>query len=215
LARVEQVEIAPAPSSSFLRLARSVWGAFVVSSTLLTAEQGPARKVHRNEAAGYAVTCPENWFSSGITYANAFELRNYAPGKEHLLPESERASLSIVSTRTADASAARAFLEDAVKNVPDSDFARLEIGGRPAVRIQRRVAARSLGPGASRMPGGSVDRTVEELRFHYVATFVADGERVVTMEASVPVAATRKTLDEVLDIEGSLSFDVSGNPRKP
>lgn len=186
-----------------------------MSSTLLAAEQAPARKVHRNEAAGYSVTYPENWFSSGIAYANAFELRNYAPGKEHLLAESERASLSIVETRTADASQARAFLEDSVKNVPDSDVARLEIRGRPAVRIQRRVAARPLGPGASRLPGGSVDRTVEELRFHYVATFVADGERVITMEASVPVAAARRTLDEVLDIEGSLRFDVSSNPRRP
>ncbi len=187
----------------------------MISSTLLAADQSPARKVHFNEAAGYSVSYPENWFSSGITYANAFELRNYAPGNEHLLPESERASLSIADTRTAGASEARAFLEDSVKNVPDSDFARLEIRGRPAVRILRRVAARPLGPGASRAPGGSVDRTAQELRFHYVATFVADGERVITMEASVPVAAARRTLDEILDIEGSLRFDSSGDARKP
>lgn len=191
------------------------WGALVVSSTLLAAEQSPGKKAYLNEAAGYSVTYPENWFPSGITYANAFELRNYAPGKVPLLPESERASLSIVETRTADASEARAFLEGSVKNVPDSDFARLEIGGRPAVRIQRRVAARMLGPGASRLPGGSGDRAPEEQRFHYVATFVADAERVITMEATVPIAAARKTLDEILEIEGSLRFDVPGSPKKP
>ncbi len=212
---MERAEIGPAPSSCSPLSAPIAWGAIALCSTLLAAEPGPGKKVHRNEAAGYSLTYPENWFPSGIAYANAFELRNYAPGKEALLPESERATLNIVETGTADASEARVFLEGSVKNFPDSDFSRLEVGGRPAVRIQRQVAARSLGPGSSRMAGGGGDRAAEEQRFHYVATFVADGQRVITMEATLPLPGARKTLGEILEIEGSLRFDLPENPKKP
>jgi len=48
-------------------------------------------QTYRNEAAGYAVTYPANWYPSPAFYSNAFEIRNY--DATHSVLEKDQASI--------------------------------------------------------------------------------------------------------------------------
>jgi hypothetical protein len=48
-------------------------------------------RTYRNDAAGYMITYPSNWYPAPAFYSNAFEIRNY--DATHSVPDKDQASI--------------------------------------------------------------------------------------------------------------------------
>ena len=65
-------------------------GALLASGVQTDADE---LRTYSNEAAGYSVSYPTNWYASPPVYANAIEIRNY--DDSHSVPEKDQASIII------------------------------------------------------------------------------------------------------------------------
>lgn len=171
---------------------------------LYTEAQSP-RKIYTNEEFGYTVSYPDNWFPSGIVYANAFELRNYDPKNPQSLPEKNRASIIIVDTVNQSEEATDEFLDSLLPGENTPEHRILGVDGRHAVRIYRKVPAQHLGPGASsalgpKAPVGQPDVLCA------MSMYVANGKRLISLEALALAQADASVMEEINKIEESVQF---------
>jgi hypothetical protein len=191
--------------------------AVVLSAVLCSASRAGAEKVYTNEKLGYSVTYPDNWFPSGNTYSNAFEIRNYDPKMPQSVPEKDRANLTIVDTFNDTAEATDKFLD----GLGEPPLARaraqqrirwqLTFDGRRAIRVRQRLPVQRLGPGVTR--SRSQEQPADQAGFYFaIAIYVADGKHVLSMEASAPAEADATVINEVIRIQDSLKFTSTKRP---
>jgi hypothetical protein len=172
------------------------------------AGNGSAREagheVYTNEKFGYSMSYPQHWAPSGITYANAFEIRNHA-GTDSKVPEKNRASLIVVDTLNDSADVSRKFVESylAAESTADDKRWKLQVGGQRAVRIHKKVRARSLGPGTLHALG---IRPGEAAHYLAISTYVAHGRHVLSMEGVVPIEADPEVVSEIDRIQSNVTF---------
>lgn len=74
--------------ASLSAITSGLLGALVGCSVRASAEDV---RTYRNDAAGYTITYPSNWYPSPAFYSNAFEIRNY--DATHSVPEKDQASI--------------------------------------------------------------------------------------------------------------------------
>jgi hypothetical protein len=164
---------------------------------------------YTNNSFGYTVTYPQHWYPSGITYANAFEIRNYPPGEPDTMPERNRASIIFVDTENGSASATDAYLDtlDAGEAVP------ITLDGHRAIRIQREESARPLGPGASAAGAATeADGITQRAKidtYQAISTYVDNGKHLLSIEATTPTTADQSVIDDILAISNQVTFFAS------
>lgn len=175
-------------------------------------------KVYVNQKFGYQVSYPANWFPSGNTYANAFEIRNYDPQNPASVAESNRASLTIVDVVNDSAEITSRFLDSLAasgQSPPRSRAQRaaqtLTIDGHRAVRVERKAPGQQLGHGAAGALGGPVGPPPA---FFYLSTYVADGKHLLSLEAAAPAGADASVISDIRSIEDSVKFNAAAQPQK-
>ena len=164
-------------------------------------------KVYRNLKFNYSIEYPFNWYPSGIVYSNAFEIRNYEVANPQLVPERNRATVIVVDTTNSNSEATDKFLDGffVEKSISKQARRKLKIDGHRAVRIRAEVAARPIGPGASKT---SIPRDVNKSPNSYVtiSTYIADGKHLVSVEASAPANSDASVKEEIIRISDSVKF---------
>jgi hypothetical protein len=184
-----------------------------VSPSKGKAEETQAKeKVYVNEKFGYVVTYPSNWFPSGITYANAFEIRNYDPKNPQSVPEKNRASVVIVDTLNDDKDTTGKFLSSlrVGESTPENEHRPLVVDGHRAVKVIRKEKAQRLGRGPSRAlksPGSPQP----EAQIFLISLYVEDDKHLISIEGTVSAEADVSVPEEMNRIEGSLKFKEIGS----
>ncbi len=181
----------------------------------LTEETQVKEKFYVNEKFGYVVTYPSNWFPSGITYANAFEIRNYDYRNPQSVPERNRTSVVIVDTVNDDRNATDKFLDSLLvgESTPENEHQALVVDGHRAVKVIRKEKAQRLGKGPSRALKSS-GSPQPEAQIFLVSLYVEDGKHLVSIEGTVSAEADLSVLDEMKQIEESLKFKEGGANKK-
>ena len=185
-------------------------GSVVLASLVVAASAGdgnapePEHEVYTNEKFGYSMSYPKHWAPSGITYANAFEIRNHV-GTDSKVPEKNRASLIFVDTLNDSAEVSRKFVEShlSAESTTDDRRWKLEVDEHQAVRIHKKVRARSLGPGTLHALGIGPGEAAQYLA---ISTYVAHGRHVLSIEGVVPIAADPELVAEIDRIQSSVTF---------
>jgi hypothetical protein len=166
-------------------------------------------KVYHNQKFGYTASYPQDWFPSGINYSNAFEILNVDPQNSQSVPTRNQATLTIVDTVNDSADSTDKFLAGlTATRVPppgrgEGAGTELTIDGHRAVRIRRRA------------PGKLPSRVTRRLQrqsetpgyYYYIATYIADGKHLISMEASAPIEADATVINEIVAIQDSIRFD--------
>ncbi len=187
----------------------------VTPSKGMTEESQAREKVYVNEKFGYKVTYPSNWFPSGFTYANAFEIRNYDSRNPQSVPERNRASVVIVDTVNDDKNATDKFLDSLLvgESRPGNEHQALVVDGRRAVKVIRKERAQRLGKGPSwaLKPSGSPQPGAQ---IFLVSLYVQDGKHLVSIEGTAIAEADLSVLDEMKQIEESLKFKEGGSNKQ-
>jgi hypothetical protein len=170
------------------------------------AEAAALPKSHTSPRYGYTVRYPSNWFPSANSYGNAFEIRDYPPRDPHAVPTVDQANLLMLDLPMASGPAANAYMDGIVAepNTADRTVTTLTFEGLQAVRVEERLPAATLGPGAHQAIGPSAPAapgTVLQIR-----TYIASGPFVLELWANVHDGARKEVTDEVRLIEGSVTF---------
>jgi hypothetical protein len=185
----------------------------IVAPTATTVEEPVAQQpasapapvngnVYTNPKFNYTVVYPSHWWPSGITYANAFEVRNFDPQNPASVPEENRASVIFVDTVNENAAVTDAYLDSLLVGECVEE---LTIDGHRAVRIRRDLPGQPLGPGSARASGVEGVAGEEQL-YRSISTYIANGSHLIAIESSAPVQANEVVFEEIISIEDSVKF---------
>lgn len=170
-----------------------------------TASPEGDRNTYINEGFGYTVSYPDHWYPSGVSYANAFELRNFDSQDPQAVAEINRASLIIVDTVNENPEATQNFLDNLIPSEATPGFQEITIAGHRGVRVHKTVPGAPLSPGASTTPGLGAE--TEQVNYYYaISTYIENGQNLISIEASVPVGADPLVLEEIYQISDSVKF---------
>jgi hypothetical protein len=173
-------------------------------------------KTYTNQAFRYTVTYPAHWVPSGLTYANAFEIRNYERGNPELVAAPNRASLVIVDTTSESRDATERFLDSlpAPQSTPSLESQALLIDGHRAVLVRRVVPGQPVSKGARPTLPAEVHQNNQNHLGAYLAisTYVGNGEHMIALEASAPAEADESVIREIMAIARSVRFEDSHQP---
>ena len=114
----------------------------------------------------------------------------------------------MVDTINANPDVTDKFLDGFLVGKSKSEQARrrLIIDGHRAVRISAEIAARPLGPGASKTSVPGVF-TKSPKSYVTISTYVANGKHLISIEASTPANADASVREEIIRISDSVKFD--------
>lgn len=186
---------------------------FVIAYLAFVSSASAGNKVYTNQAFGYTGSYPADWVPSGLTYANAFEIRNYERGNPEVVPARNRASLVIVDTISENMDATEQFLDSlpAPQKTTSLESQVFLVDGRRAVTVRRVVPARLAGKGTLQRAPSEIlnDRPGAHLA---ISTYIGNGRHMIALEASAPAEADESVIREIMAIEQSVRFEDSNQP---
>lgn len=171
------------------------------SATGLFSVEAQGENSYVDREFGYTVLYPAHWFPSGITYANAFEVRSFDPNDPASVPEANQASVIFVNTVNETAEATETFLD----NLAAEGGTELVIDGHRAVRTQITVPPQTLGPGTVGVEtDGEADGEAPD--YLSISTYISNGTHLLSLEGTARSDADPSIIEEIIEIENSVRF---------